>query len=367
MQTFPRVKKLLFVVMLFWAFPAFAQPAQIPYQQGPWDPANLGYYINQLIQAIDDTGPFQNAFTNLDIAGNGATAVYPALTIVTAPGTPQEGLNIVQSGPSSGSTPGWATFNNIQVVFGATLTGSTSPGNPGCACYSGVNITNAIAGTAQGVEFYALSVGIVQTSADSNTGFNAGDKVGVTCGAETGYNSGSRFYGCVGSVVVTAGSIPAAIPMESDSEILVGATVPYRLGYNALDLGTAQASHEDVAYAVMSAGQGGSWQHAFALVNCSYATVHCGSYSPGSNGPALSTTGDWFSSEAPFTTAHFINLPNGTFTGYLFNFGASVAQLTGAGVLTITALGFVSLPTGTPATYACFTSGGALVSSVSAC
>lgn len=82
------MKKLLFLfaVLMATATSAFAA---IPYQVGPWDPANLGYYLNLVIQAVNANVGNGSALpsSSLNLLDNGSMATAQRGTGIQTCGT----------------------------------------------------------------------------------------------------------------------------------------------------------------------------------------------------------------------------------------------------------------------------------------
>ena len=197
------MKKVLSLILaLFWATVA---QAQMPYQQGPWDPANLGYYINQLIDEINQYavvgGPNSNITslsgltTPLSVAqgGCGSTTLNQCRTNLLAA---QSGAN-----PDITSMSGLAGKNGLLAPL------NYSVGTP-TALAPGAAFTGSISGTTLAVSGVIGTIQVGQTVMGS--GVTAGTTIvsgsGTTWTVSTSQTVASESMNSATYTIITPGS-----------------------------------------------------------------------------------------------------------------------------------------------------------------
>ena len=254
-------------------------------------------------------------------------------TFTPAAGTTTQGIVVSQSLPGSCSVSCGGPFNFSSVSAtnaGYQLTGTTLDSFGlllGNLAGFRVNLTNS--GT-NGATVPSALVASVRAGAATNPNL-----VGATLSAYSNINSsGDALWAGLGFCNAgPAANILQCISWDAESAIATGGVVKYRYGLVSSSIGPAQASGAgsiDAAIVVRNAGT--------FTTDPNYATAiswHNGLtfVSAGGNAP-LDTTGNAIFADGTFTTGSFVNMPNVTFTGNIFNLKQFL--MTGAGATTLT-------------------------------
>ena len=265
-----------------------------------------------------------SAFVPVEIRGSTLTiepAIVDTVDIAPTANTYDRALNLVQTGPTSGSTAGPKAMNNIDIVVRSTLTGTGLPGDPTSATVQGFNVSmNAGGANFSAISAMAGSFGLVQTVADTSTGDKNGLSSGVSIAAST---LGYAYGGSAGATVTATGSVPGLFGHEVNMFIYTGGTCPIRIGYHSMSWGEERASAVDAAFGVAmpGGGLGTTWGNAFVLSDGNGATPF-----------PLHSTASVVKSFVAGTITNGIKLDNITFTGDLLHFPNF--RVTAAGVVT---------------------------------
>lgn len=247
------------------------------------------------------------------------------VTILPKANSLERALNVVQSGPASGSVAGPVILNGFDVSWSSGLTGAYgTPGLVGAAALAAFQVSLNVGGpNLAGTQFIALSAGITHDRNDASDG----DKFAISGGVHSTARTNGLLDGACFSVVVDSGSYtPQAAGTEVDMAILGTGRTPNRLGFVAVNTGSRTAERADIAYAATSAGPdgtiGGSWKTLLGLYKQSTTLP-----------AAMQPTGRIFEADHDLTMADGLYMPNITFTGDILR--SKHARLRGDGVLAL--------------------------------
>jgi hypothetical protein len=257
-------------------------------------------------------------------ANSTATALnWPgSLTLNPTAASTNQGLNVTQTSPTSGSATGPLSFNliNVNDQVSVTTAGVDSAGLSNTNA-SAFRVNMATGGT--NVQGQVISAGLFNVQNSVAGASTSGDLVGVLGAAYS--NISHPVHGLFGMNALvrvdTTGVESLAIGIESDVIVATGGSAVYRVAYNATAGGTTQGSTMDAAFMATSATATSKFKKLIALSSL-YGNV------------PLDTAADVFFSDASFTIANFANLSNATVTGNIFDFG-SPFKVTGAGATSI--------------------------------
>lgn len=234
------------------------------------------------------------------------------VTILPKANSLEHALNVVQSGPASGSVAGPVILNGFDVSWSSGLTGQYgTPGLVGAAALAAFQVSLNVGGpNLAGTQFIALSAGITHDRSDTSDG----DKFAISGGVHSTANTNGLLDGSCFSVVVDSGSYtPQAAGTEVDMAILGSGRTPNRLGFVAVNTGSKTAERADIAYAATSAGPdgtiGGSWKTLIGLYKQSTTLPD-----------AMQPTGRIFESDHDLTIADVLYGPNIAVTGDILRF-----------------------------------------------
>jgi hypothetical protein len=254
-------------------------------------------------------------YNNGGVLGNLASITATAggpLTINPTALTANQGVLITQTGPTTGTTAGPLSYNLINVTHQSTVTGSGSAGFLVNTNTTGLRVNMTTGGG--NLSGQAVSAGIFSVR-ETITGVTTGapDKIGVVGAAFSNVSdpSGSGIYGVLPVAGLDGGTATHMIGAEADLGIINGGVAVVRAAFRAVNQGTARATTLDAAF--MVANFGGTAAGVFGnLLAFTQAN--------GFSGPPISTTGNFFISDAAMTVANIFNLPTVTVTGNIFNF-----------------------------------------------
>lgn len=227
-------------------------------------------------------------------------------------------LNIVQTGPTGGSTVGPYYFNFISSFFNSTVTGN--------GIVAGLQVQVGTGASASAVEINGGSFSVTQTASGV-----VGEQVGITSGVEilAGFSTVSNIYGAASAPTVHAGSSTPQMTGHETDNFLYSSLVPRRFGYSSGSFGDHNATTFEAAYGVFTAGGStNSWKNVIALHSAG-----------GTLAAPVATDANFFTSDFAITMARILDLRNFTVANYIID-GANT-QLTGTGIL---ALGSTAAP-----------------------
>lgn len=245
--------------------------------------------------------------------------------ILPAAGTMARALDVVQSGPASGTIAGPIVLNSFDMSFSSKVTGAYgTPGLAGAGAIQGVSFGLNVGGPNFDAQ-QAFTVGVGMTHSRNDTSF--GDKGALSAGVHSTATTNGLIDAIVGSVVSDNGSSsPQTAAFEADMAILGTGSATNRLGFVAVNAGSKVASVADVAFAATTGGpdatSGGAWKTLIGLYKQNTSSTN----------NVMQPTGRIFASDHPVTLADIFYGPNITVTGNIINFPGVV--LAGNGKLT---------------------------------
>jgi hypothetical protein len=228
-----------------------------------------------------------------------------AITINPAANSYAKGINILQTGPTSGTTAGPLCYDCIDITHSSAVTGS---GLDGFGLANAGTVGFRVNFTATGANLGAQGqIGMVVASRFTSAANAGGDKVSFAPTMYTNINASNSILYAINpyTSVGASGSASAIIGADVETNMAVGATVLTRFGLNVVNSGGAQASTLDTAIAITNnsaGGAGGAFKKLLTLSN-RFGSV------------PLDTAADFFFSDTTSTVANIFNLPNVTVTG----------------------------------------------------
>lgn len=290
---------------------------------------------------ISGTLPHTHIFvgnSSNQVADYGSLATFSdhgTLTLAPTAATTNQGVNITQTSPTTGSAVGPLSYNYISVTNQIANTGSGLTNGFPNQDTGAFRVDMFLGGgsTTQDNSFAGIF-----TASDVNSGGTVQGIRGVIGFAYTN-QSLNGMHGTDGVTLVdVGGSVTQYGGMEASAGICDGTgtdawcsstgtsgTAGRRYGISLITIGRTIATTTDTAIIVANNGTAGSaWNKLISL----------SSY--GGNAP-LQTSADFFYSESSYTVANIFNLPNITVTGDILNFPN--VTLTGAGVMNVAAGG----------------------------
>jgi hypothetical protein len=230
--------------------------------------------------------------------------------IATTPNTLNQGLNITNIGPVSGSNAGPFAFNEINVTYTSDTNGTGIDGTGNAnTCANAFRVNMFIGGTDLGGQ--AIGAGafcIAHTVSDS---VNADDRIGLV---GTAYSNKidlgihGLFASCFYAALAATGKVGFLVGSEIDMQIDTGGITPYRFGQIIQQQGSTRGSTLDAAIMMSNGGAaGGAFQNLF---------LFSGFY----GGSPVHTTGNIFYNSLPLTVANVFNCSDMTVTGKILDF-----------------------------------------------
>jgi len=297
-----------------------------------FDNSGLGFLINQVASGgLVHLNQQANAGISFDANNVPVMVMSPGgpLTISPIANSLNNGLDINQSGPTTGNTTGAFAFNlvcRIQRAKSLPCTQRYSDFGWWSCTMTAFRVNYTIGGANLGAQENVAIIGHTRvTSATSYTGDMVG--VGGITYVNQNVSTGGEALGVGGLTVCDNGCVVNfATAFEAEVAILGTGTAVNRVGiYLGGGQGTKRGTSLDTAIYLQNGGTtGGEWA-AFAHL----------SGGAGINGPFF-TGGNFIEADAGavYQMANFITLPGMVFTGNIFAF--NTMTLTGLGALTVT-------------------------------
>jgi hypothetical protein len=252
----------------------------------------------------------------------GATTFNGTVTINPPSGTLNQGLAVNQTLPSSGSTSTFFAANDFSVTNPGYYASGPASTLDALGLNSQIDAVRVSYFTAGGIStsiHSALVAGIVDTGA-------AVQPVGLLASAYTNTSSsnGDTMWGLIGyGNVGPSGSLTTVHPIECEVSVASAATLTNRMCLSLAPLGAGSGSGIDAAI-FNWAGNGASMPPSYGTTTPfkNFIVLDAGATNGGYGaGQSLQTSGNVFAENGTtFTTGSFVNLPNMTFSNYLFNF-----------------------------------------------
>ena len=274
------------------------------------------------------TGPVSSTNTAIPTwAGTGGTALNNSvdtissagtLTITTTANSYNQGLNITQSSPTSGSQAGPFSYNRFACTDESNITGAAGTVQASC-----IRVDMTVGGANLGGQpKIAGYFNMIESIAGVT---NATDKIGIVGGALIQIAEASTGAGAYGgnffAGVQSSGSIARLVGAECDIQIASGSSATNRYCFSAVNVGVVQGSTLDsVIFVANIGGTAGAFK---SLVEFSNAF----GFAP------MATTANLFSSDATFTINDVFHFANAQINGDILNFPNVV--LVGNGALTL--------------------------------
>lgn len=221
-------------------------------------------------------------------------------------------LDVVQSGPVSGTIAGPIVLNSFDMTFSSKVTGAYgTPGLAGAGAIQGMSFgLNAGGANFDAQQCFTLAAGLTHSRSDSSTG----DKGAFSAGVHTTATTNGLLDAIVASVVSDSGSFsPQIAGLEVDMAILGTGSTTNRLGVVAVNTGSKVADLADVAFAATTGGpdgtSAGGWKTLIGLYKQNPALPN-----------VMQTTGRIFASDHDVTISDVLYGPNITVTGDILRF-----------------------------------------------
>lgn len=254
--------------------------------------------------------------------------------ILPKAGTLAHGLDVVQTGPASGSVAGPIALNSFDMTWSSKVTGAYgTPGLVGAGAIQGMVYGMNVGGPAYDAQqAFTLAAGLTHDRGDTSTG----DKGAFSAGVHSKAPTNGLLDGIVSSVVADSGSSsPQIAGIELDMTILGTGTTLNRLGSVVVNTGSKQGTVADIAYALTTGGPDG-------VASGSFKTL-LGLYKQDPSLPnAMPPEGRIFASDHALTISDILYGPNITVTGNILNFPGVI--LTGGGKLTTSQVDLYGTP-----------------------
>jgi hypothetical protein len=232
----------------------------------------------------------------------------PGITSRPPPNTLTKGIDIVQSGPTSGTTPGPWSYNSIDVTDGGnTLTGSGRDAFNLFKLNSAALRINATHSDPSPTLRYG---GIFATNFVGNAG--DAESVGLMSSAYTNNNAG-HLWGFIGYASLgPTGDTQSLISVAAEISAEAGSSVLRRTGFLAITEAPVQGSMLDAAFTVAGFDVGNGGPGGFKSV----ITVTRNWF----GSPALDPLADFFLADGSMSIANWANLGNVTVLGEIMRF-----------------------------------------------
>jgi hypothetical protein len=253
-------------------------------------------------------GPIGTAPCPTCAVTNAANTFTATQNIETPANTLTVGLNIVQSGPTSGTTAGPWSYNLITVTdSGNVLSGTGHDAFDLLQADSSAFRVNATHGGDE------PPIRIVGTFASNYTGVSSNQETVGVIGSTYSNTTVGALWGSIGySSIGPAGTVAALIPVASEVSAQTGSSVLRRMAYAAITEAPVQGSIDDTVLLVagQNAGRGtpGGFKNIIRISNNWFGAA------------ALDPLANFFSADSATTITNFINAGNVEIGGEIFLF-----------------------------------------------
>ena len=283
------------------------------------------------------TAAWTNFFGQNNTWNNGTTQTFDTILSQPSSLSLRQGLNVSQTGPTTGSQSGAFNFNQIFVNSNQyAVTGGGGNNEAALQIFYQFGGSN-LQGGQNGI-LVSTNLSAASNVADNNPSYAAGNFLATASTNNNGTNTGAGAIGAVTGVDSFVNATAAATNWKSvtsaefDTQCLAGCTTKGLFGVLMVRFGTGAAgATNDAAVAVTTATGATNWVNAFLLTDWSGA-------------PPLGTGGCVICNDGnSHTIATFADLHTYTITGNIFNF----VNFTVTGAGTLTAGNIVSTLSGT--------------------
>jgi hypothetical protein len=231
-----------------------------------------------------------------------------AVHVRTPANTLTMGLDIVQSGPTMGTTAGPWSYNLITVTDSGNVL-SAGASHDDFDLFKADSSAFRVNATHGGDE---PPIRIVGTFASNFTGVSSNAETVGVIGSTYSNTTVGALWGTIGySSIGPAGTVSALIPVAAEVSAQTGSHVLRRMAYAALSEGPVLGSIDDAALLVagQDAGRGlGGFKNVIRLTNTWFGA------------PAMDASANFFSADSATTMTNFINAGNVEIGGEIFLF-----------------------------------------------
>lgn len=239
------------------------------------------------------------------------------LNIAPPTNTLTQGLNIVQTGPTSGTTPGPQNYNLISVTDIGPLLSATA------GLVDSFNLLQAVSSAFRVNDVVGPESGgghapihIAGTFALRYDGVGANDETVGVIGSSFSNTSPGALWGTIGNASAgPAATISALIPVAAEVSAAPGSTILRKVGFLAIDEAAVHGSALDAAIAVASQAMGGAFGSPTGFK--SVITVS-NNWFPGT--PALDPTANFFMADSATSITNWAKMDNVTVVGDIMLF-----------------------------------------------